>query len=388
LDGDKTVGIHFKKNTVKKLIIAIAACIMVVACQKPSFHYDVIMKSPVLTASTNAIILLKGNGANNAITFTWTNGSNYGTSASITYTLKIDRKGGDFSRAASIPVGQTYSRSFSVLQLNALLLDSLQLPVNTPSEIQVKLIDSIHAKPVQLDSSNIIYVSVVPFIPPVTALFITGDAIPGGWNYDNPVPMKLNTRNPNQFMYNEVLQAGEFEIPVAKGRPDGDFYRPLVHHPAIADGQTEYAPGGAAPANTNRWLITSPGAYKITLDISDPAYINIKPFTPYAKLWIVGDATPAGWDIVNPTSMVQTPGNPYEFTYTGPLKAGEFKIPVALGNWSVDYYMPPANHPDINRTEVVFIPGGNPDNKWQITSPGNYRVVLNQLQETISIQKQ
>ncbi len=368
--------------------MAVIACIAVVACQKPSFHYDVIMKSPALTASTDSITLLKGNSANNAVTFTWSSGSNYSTSASITYTLKIDKKGGDFSNAVSLYMGQTYARSFSVLQLNALLLDSLHLTVNTLSEIQVRIVDTIHAKPVKLDSSNIVRIKVVPFIPPVTALYITGDATSKGWDYNDPAPMKRNPKNPNQFIYNEVLKAGEFEIPVFKGKPDGDFYRPYINHPAISDGKTEYAPGGVTPPNTNRWQITNPGAYKITLDVNEPAYITIKPFTPYALLWIVGDATPAGWNINSPTPMVQTPGNPYEFTYTGQLNIGEFKIPVALGNWSGDFYMPPTNHPDINSTEVTFIPGGNPDNKWQITTAGTYKVTLNQLTETITIVKQ
>lgn len=372
----------------KNILIALIASIAVCACKKPSFNYDVMMKSPVLTASTDSIMLLKANSTNNAVTFNWTNGSNYGTSASITYTLKIDKKGGDFSNALSINVGQNYAQSFTVLQLNALLLDSLHLPVNTLSQLQIKIIDTIHSKPVQTDSSNMVYLQVTPFIPPITALFITGDATSKGWDYDNPAAMKMNANNSNQFTYNAVLLAGEFEIPVAKGKPDGDFYRPLTNHPDFSNGQTEYVPGGATPGNTNRWLITNPGAYKIKLDISEPAYITIKPFTPYAQLWMVGDATPAGWNINSPTPMVQTTGNPYEFTYTGALKAGEFKIPVALGNWNGDYYMPPTNHPDISNTDVVFIAGGNPDNKWQISAAGNYKVTINQLYETILIQKQ
>ncbi|WEK38306.1 MAG: SusF/SusE family outer membrane protein [Candidatus Pseudobacter hemicellulosilyticus] len=368
--------------------MAVIACIAIFACKKPSFEYDITMKSPVLTTSTDSIALFKGNSANNAVTFIWTNGSNYGTSASITYTLKIAKRGGDFSEAASINMGQSYSKSLSVLQLNALLLDSLNFPVNTLGEIQVRIIDTIHSQPVQLDSSNIVYVKVTPYIPPVTALFITGDATPNGWDYDNPIPMKINPRNPNQFMYNEVLQAGEFEIPVFQGRPDGDFYRPETNHPDITDGKALYAPGTATPPNTNRWLITTPGAYKLTLDVSDPAYLTIKPFTPYAKLWMVGDATPAGWNINTPTPMDATPGNAYEFTYTGALKAGEFKIPVTLGNWSGDFYMPPVNYPDLSNTGLVFVPGGNPDYKWKITTAGDYKVTVNQLHETITIIKQ
>jgi hypothetical protein len=117
---------------------------------------------------------------------------------------------------------------------------------------------------------------------------------------------------------------------------------------------------------------------KVTPDVTGPAYPN---------LWIVGDATPAGWDIDKPTPMVQSAGDPYEFTYTGELKVGAFKAPTATGNWNCDYFMPPTNGEGITATKVSVIKGGSPDNQWKITEAGNYKITINQLLETIKFEK-
>jgi hypothetical protein len=116
--------------------------------------------------------------------------------------------------------------------------------------------------------------------------------------------------------------------------------------------------------------------------------ISIQKFTPYTRLWVVGDATPNGWNIDNPTEMQVDPADPNVFTYTGALTVGEFKIPVATGDWGTDYFMPAVLHPPLESTYVRFVPGGQPDNKWHIAEPGMYRITLNQLYETILIERQ
>lgn len=97
----------------------------------------------------------------------------------------------------------------------------------------------------------------------------------------------------------------------------------------------------------------------------------------YNKLWIVGDATPSGWDVDNPREFTKDPDNGFQFKYYEVLKAGEFKIATVLGNWGADWLMPPTSHPPITSTAVTLIPGGNPDNKWLITNPGPYKILLN-----------
>jgi hypothetical protein len=50
--------------------------------------------------------------------------------------------------------------------------------------------------------------------------------------------------------------------------------------------------------------------------------------------------------------------------------------------------MPVINQSGVGSTQMKFIGGGNPDNKWKLTEAGNYKITIDQLRETISIVKQ
>jgi hypothetical protein len=50
--------------------------------------------------------------------------------------------------------------------------------------------------------------------------------------------------------------------------------------------------------------------------------------------------------------------------------------------------MPMVNHQSTDIKLAKFVKAGNPDYKWQITEPGNYKITFNQLKETIDIVKQ
>ena len=217
--------------------------------------------------------------------------------------------------------------------------------------------------------------------PPFTKLWVIGDAAPGGWDLNNAAAMREDPGNPFIFDFNDSLKVGEFKI-ATKLDFNAAFYRPTSNHPPLTSTDVQLSAGNP----DNKWYISNAGAYHITLDLKNMT-ISIKPFTPYSKLWIVGDATPNGWDINNPNVMQPDPNNPYVFTYSGPMNTGEFKFPTATGDWFTDYFMPGINHQSLDSTFVKFVPGGSPDFKWQITTAGNYTVTLNQLYETIKVVK-
>jgi len=218
--------------------------------------------------------------------------------------------------------------------------------------------------------------------PPYNQLWVIGDATPNGWSLDLAAQMRQDPADPFVFDYNEVLNVGEFKIATAKDF-NAPFYRPTTNHPALDSTSVQLSAGDP----DNKWYISEAGPYKITLNLRT-MQISIAKFTPYTQLWIIGDATPTGWNIDTPTAMQADPNDPYVFTYSGPLTAGEFKFPVATGSFDTDYFMPGVSHPPITDTYVRFTPGGQPDNKWLITDPGTYTITLNQLYETIVIQKQ
>lgn len=219
---------------------------------------------------------------------------------------------------------------------------------------------------------------------PYKRLWMLGDAIPTGWNIDNPAEMRVDSSNLFIFTYNEVLQAGEFKIPVATGNFGTDYYMPLVNNQPLTETGVHLVFGGTPDY---KWKVTTPGPYKIKLDLQANT-IKITPFTPFTQIWMVGDATPTGWNIDSPTPLTVDPSDPNVFTWTGTLNIGEFKLPVETGDWGGDFFMPVLNASGPGSTQMKLVPGGSPDFKWKITQAGNYKVTINQLYETISIQKQ
>ncbi len=115
---------------------------------------------------------------------------------------------------------------------------------------------------------------------------------------------------------------------------------------------------------------------------SDKDLIEVEiPVTPYEieNLWMVGDATSAGWDIDNPVAMTRTAANTFE--YEGELSTGEFKCPMEPGNWGGPFIMPAIagtviNVVGVGNDEIALMPTGNPDNKWQVAESGVYKIVI------------
>jgi len=214
-------------------------------------------------------------------------------------------------------------------------------------------------------------------------LWMLGDAVPTGWDIQAPTPMRVDSSNLFVFNYYGVLSAGEFKIPTATGSFDTDYFMPLQNHQDISLNGVQLVPGGNPDY---KWRIDEAGPYKVTLDMEQMT-IAIRPFTPYTQIWMVGDASPVGWNIDNPHPMTPDPTNPYVFTYEGLLNVGEFKFPLATGNWGADYFMPEVNGAGPGSTRMKFVPRGEPDFKWKIERAGNYRIVINQLLETISIER-
>ncbi len=331
-----------------------------------------------ITASADKVVINPSKPSEDALTVSWPAFSN----SMISY--KIILANGEQRDSVAVASG-AISKRFTQGELNAILVEKLKMTVNVESKLDITVLGLIPSKTLSTTSKTI-SIQVVP--GPVGAayasLWVVGDATPNGWNIENPNAMKKDPTNAFQFKFNEVLNAGDFKIPVATGNWGTDFFMPLANHPKLSETGVQLVPGGNPDY---KWNIATAGVYKILLNISATPFITIKPFTPYKQIWLVGDAVPSGWTIDNPTPMVPTAGNPYEFTYTGSLKVGEFKIPTATGSWDGDFFMPPTNGEGTTGKDAIIIAEGKIDNKWKITEAGTYKITFNQLYETISIVK-
>lgn len=102
-------------------------------------------------------------------------------------------------------------------------------------------------------------------------------------------------------------------------------------------------------------------------------------------VYMVGDATPAGWDINSPTQMVK---NGDIFTYEGVLAEGEMKFPVEF-RWDGPTYIAEEAGLEIsagNTYNVILAAGGTPDNKFKVTAAGNYKLTLDTKALTLKVE--
>lgn len=99
-----------------------------------------------------------------------------------------------------------------------------------------------------------------------------------------------------------------------------------------------------------------------------------------STLYMVGDATPAGWDINNPTPFTPTQSDPLIFVYEGSLNAGELKCCLTPGSWDVSFIHPLTAGCEISKggvhAESFQLYAGGEDLKWKVTDAGRYNLTF------------
>lgn len=118
--------------------------------------------------------------------------------------------------------------------------------------------------------------------------------------------------------------------------------------------------------------------------------VNAQP--AYNKIYIVGDASPSGWNIGSPEGFTQSEENPFVFIWEGILSPGNLKLSTYTGDWCDGDWLHPAeaNRAISNASEVVAYPGcTGPDDQWVISeeTQGRYRITVNLQNNTISFEE-
>ena len=118
-------------------------------------------------------------------------------------------------------------------------------------------------------------------------------------------------------------------------------------------------------------------------------------------IYLIGSASPAGWDLGNATPMTAG-SDAYTFTWEGQLNEGELKFTCdRKSDWMGAWFMASESGkaPTGQTEQMLFIDKssdlckaqylennvGDLDFKWNITEAGTYTITLDQLKETVSI---
>lgn len=237
-------------------------------------------------------------------------------------------------------------------------------------------------------------------VPQFDHLFFVGNETDWGFR-----PMVQDPVDPFLFRIGVFFEkGGEFKFGTSEGSWE-NMYKATTPNASYTDSSVEFVKGFDPD---NKWNLTPDEtnyAYKICLDIRTGAErMMMQLFNPYPEMYLVGDATPSGWDISNATPMTRDAADPNVFTWSGYLNTGELKISAdRKSDWNGAWFMATSENaaPTGVKQQVLFIDKsssacqeqykdisvGGIDLKWKITEPGDYTITLNQLLEEIVIAK-
>lgn len=220
-------------------------------------------------------------------------------------------------------------------------------------------------------------------------LWLIGEALPYGWDTDKATAL-LSLPDDNTLFTGTVFLKGGQDFKFMTVPEWGNEEYGAAPDAALNDGKITLAKG-TDDTGYGKIQVAEDANYYITVDtesllatIEKSAYQE-SPVT-LCSLFLVGDATPGGWDVMNGTPLYQEKENPCVLTASGiDLVKGSFKIATALKgacSWNPEYwYFRDAD----NSGKIALNQEG--DLQWAIEEAGTYTVTVDVKDNTISITK-
>lgn len=344
-----------------------------------------------LSSSSSTVAAAPADSSKVALTLTWSNPKYSVDSSTVKYIVEIDSSGRNFSKSVKRIISGALTTSFTAKDLNAILL-GYGFSFGVAYDMDIRITSS-YANNNELLRSNVIKVKMTPYkIPPKVTppasgrLFIVGSATAGGWNNPVPAPTQEFTK------IDSVTYGGIFNL------TGGNEYLLLPvngdwsHKFSVADktvaGLNADGSFGADLSDNIPGPATS-GMYKIIVDFQAGKF-TVTPYTGVlpANLFIVGDATPGGWNNPVPVPSQQfTQVNSTQFELTLSLTGGKqyLFLPVN-GDWSHKFAVPDNTIPSLKM-------GGNfaYDASSNFPGPdasGTYKFVVRFIDNSYTVTKQ
>lgn len=236
-------------------------------------------------------------------------------------------------------------------------------------------------------------------MPAYDALYFVGNET--GWSFWS---MAKDVLDPYLFRIGvHFTQGGEFKFGTSDGSWENMFKATEAN--ASYTNSSVVLVKGFDP--DNKWYLKDDEnnkPYKICFDIrSGKERMLMTEFVPYDCIYLVGDATPNGWDLGNATAMTAT-DDPYVFTWSGNLNEGEMKFSCdKQSDWNGAWFLASKGNmeptgaiepllfvdksSDTFKAQYLDVNVGDVDQKWKITFSGSYTITLDQLHETVIITK-
>ena len=345
------------------LLPALASC----GSDDVQYHIETPEDQMFISASAEELVLEAADAEKEVLTFSWNAPADRGAGSEITSYFRMDIADNNFASATElmeIQPGQT-SVSFTADELNDYLLGwgiSPETMVRIEAEIVASVDnEAIYMKP-EVSTTTVLLTGYRAVARP---LYIVNAAMDEGTDVQMNEPVLSKQYNWSGWFDKNTGVKFVYDI-------DGQGT-------AITKGSDNNTLVKTEGDTGELFMVEESGYYTVHLNLKNMTctWELLEPV--YENLWMVGDAVPCGWNIDDPTPMSKSEDTPWVFVYTGYLGQGEIKMPLAVGaGWGCDYLMPLIHYSDQDGDDnVKFVQGGNPDDKWNITREGNYRVEVN-----------
>ncbi len=334
------------KQIHKYLALVILAAGVFTSCEKAD-ELSVFGEAtaPVLTTPTATVAPPPADSNKVSLILNWTDPKHATDPKTVKYVIEIDSTTRNFTRAYTRTLTGKLTDSIIAKDLNAVML-AWGFEFNKAYDLDVRVTSS-YGNNNEQKRSNILKIRATPYkIPPKVALpaggkvFIVGGATVGGWNNPVPVPSQELAR------ISETTFGGVFQLTGGQGYiflpVNGSWDQKYTTLNTGAGGDLE---GGFEFRTSGGSDFVSPsasGLYKVTLDFQQGRYklepINIVNGLPN-NLFIVGGATPGGWNNPVPTPAQQlTRRNSSQWDITLNFTTGQAYLLLPVnGSWSQKY---------------------------------------------------
>jgi len=361
-----------KRYIIYFLAVAMSA-VFLTACNDNEIEYNKGEELLALTLSKTAIELDVRHPDSEALTFSWTTGTNAGTNAAIDYLLQIDRQGNQFQGGLSIELGRRiYTRKYTFAQLNEILLGDFNASPNETISLEARVVALVASEKASDQISEVVSFTASAYQPVSATLYMIGSATPGGWSLGDATAMNSISGKAGGFVVSTELVEGTFKFVTTK-----DDFLPSYNRDAnSAELRLMYRQSNDEP--DEQFAIALSGRYRITVNIIDLTIgieeLELVALPRYNNMYFVGDFT--GWSFVE---MVKDPFNPFLFRYGAILNGGgdrDFKFGTSPGNWSGMLH-PTIPKAPMTHTAAMFDDTG--DYKWELTPEQNnkaYKIVI------------
>ena len=321
------------------VLIAILAIGIIYSCQKK--EYDPVLdmsqtQAPVMTNPVDgAVFVLKKDSADSVLTtFEWV-AADYDLDElqNVTYTLQMDIADSNFNQPRSLASSENTDYEITVAKLNTELTNKGVAP-NTPTDVSFRVYSFINNETEFTDVySGQITLNITTYEDVVEEKFIylLGSGTTVGW--DNNAALQMKPVGEGQYAIVEHLTPGADQyikfISVlgnwapqwgtdGTGTPEDG---PLIYRPTEDVADPDPIPVGETEGN-----------YYIFADTIALTYETI---LTSGELYLVGDATPAGWDNAAGIPFEQDAEELTKFTLVTSLNAeGGMKFLEVSGAWA------------------------------------------------------